>query len=573
MEDAIKVAISAWPIVFAAVVAQCFKAYATFKVERGIRLMELEQLVGSSSFASAMKQPILLRRLDLLTLALFGIWCLSPLGSQALQRVYSLDRHEVPGTADIKLVPTYGRNRLFDSANGSIFRNSLEGDREYSELLQLASSYYIAALTPHPEEEKYTSDRYAHPIMINSQDYNVQAYGAFVTYPNTSLTLDGLSDFDPTKAEKALPKYEEMHFNLTYSYFNFTCGNWQNKTVGEMDNATDYVMMYSDSWTMGMSFTGNQSITRLVFASANNAVKQAKNSTAPWQDDNYPFSFIECGLEQVFEEAEVNCTTDLTTAIPDCWASAGTPLPPDRTKGKETHFGDFLMDFLASGNPGVLVDSPATICEYYISSHGELGNSDINRLRIAELYLYNGWNVGGDTFESDGLVMSAIPVDLFQTSLSFLFNTIMGLGYCPECVEVIDPDEAASRTDVAGLYTTIQAQRITANDLVYVINAGWLAGFTVCAAILFLAGLAAVAVESMTVAPDVLGYVSTVARNSRYLQLPKTSGAMSGGERAKTVGSVKVMMQDVKGNANVGKIALGLKHDKAQRLVTGRLYR
>ncbi len=35
---------------FAAVAAQAFKSYATFRVERGIKLMELEQLVGSNSF-------------------------------------------------------------------------------------------------------------------------------------------------------------------------------------------------------------------------------------------------------------------------------------------------------------------------------------------------------------------------------------------------------------------------------------------------------------------------------------------------------------------------------------------
>lgn len=164
-------------------------------------------------------------------------------------------------------------------------------------------------------------------------------------------------------------------------------------------------------------------------------------------------------------------------------------------------------------------------------------------------------------------------VDL-EIRFGYLFNTFLGLGFCPECVNIAGAYSLETQTqEVKDLYKPIPAQVRYANDLVYVINGPWLAGFTVCAAILFLAGLAGVVVESMTVAPDVLGYVSTVARNSRYLQLPKTSSAMSGGERAKTVGGVKVMMQDVKGKANVGKIALGLKHENAQRLVAGRLYR
>jgi hypothetical protein len=39
VEQAIKIAVTAWPIVFAAIVAQSLKALATYRVERGIRLM------------------------------------------------------------------------------------------------------------------------------------------------------------------------------------------------------------------------------------------------------------------------------------------------------------------------------------------------------------------------------------------------------------------------------------------------------------------------------------------------------------------------------------------------------
>jgi hypothetical protein len=38
VEQAIKIAVTSWPIFFAAVVAQSLKALATYRVERGIRL-------------------------------------------------------------------------------------------------------------------------------------------------------------------------------------------------------------------------------------------------------------------------------------------------------------------------------------------------------------------------------------------------------------------------------------------------------------------------------------------------------------------------------------------------------
>lgn len=39
LSQAITIAASAWPIVFAAVVAQSLKMYAAYKVERGVKLM------------------------------------------------------------------------------------------------------------------------------------------------------------------------------------------------------------------------------------------------------------------------------------------------------------------------------------------------------------------------------------------------------------------------------------------------------------------------------------------------------------------------------------------------------
>lgn len=70
-----------------------FKAYGTYKVERRIKLeshgagtTDGRQRVRQGG--KAMKQPFLLRRLDVLAITLSAVWCFSPIGSQAFQRVY-----------------------------------------------------------------------------------------------------------------------------------------------------------------------------------------------------------------------------------------------------------------------------------------------------------------------------------------------------------------------------------------------------------------------------------------------------------------------------------------------------
>ncbi|KAM5362197.1 hypothetical protein ACJA88_014147 [Fusarium oxysporum] len=70
-------------------------------------------------------------------------------------------------------------------------------------------------------------------------------------------------------------------------------------------------------------------------------------------------------------------------------------------------------------------------------------------------------------------------------------------------------------------------------------------------------------------------FVDSLVRNSKYLHLPKhkLNSGMSGSERLRVLKGIEVMMQNVKANADVGRIALGLKHDKAEPLRKGRLYR
>jgi len=164
-----------------------------------------------------------------------------------------------------------------------------------------------------------------------------------------------------------------------------------------------------------------------------------------------------------------------------------------------------------------------------------------------------------------------VSVQDFAWYLSFAFNTWINLAYCPQC---IDADVQAYLPDNRKpLYFNKTVPRTTYDVEQYILRKGWFALYLICTAVLFIAGVSAILLESRTVAPDVLGYASNVARNSRYLTLPKTYGYMSGSERARKVGGVEVMIQDVNAKSDVGKIALGRKHEAAVRLKPDRVYR
>jgi len=198
----------------------------------------------------------------------------------------------------------------------------------------------------------------------------------------------------------------------------------------------------------------------------------------------------------------------------------------------------------------------------------------------AERYAEQASSEDGTPYKPDAASLESDPENTqLQQNLATLFNTLVGLGYCPEClnVDAVRSQLVNKPSDVQGLFQTVSAKHTWTDDIIFVVDRRWLAVLMVCTVLLLLVGVGSVVVESRLVAPDVLGYVSTVARNSRYINLPRTrlgdGGAMSGSERARVLGAAEVMMQDVKASADVGKIALGMKHDKAARLRPGRVYR
>jgi hypothetical protein len=200
--------------------------------------------------------------------------------------------------------------------------------------------------------------------------------------------------------------------------------------------------------------------------------------------------------------------------------------------------------------------------------------------RLDEIFL--GLYEQEAAYNPNGFNLSALVIpEIFASRIAFLFNTFLNLGNMYEIesntffINYTTKDDVMSHNNGADFVPVTDAYWARTGSDVFAVDRAWAIVFLVCVVILLVAGVISVTIESMTVAPDTLGYVSSVARNSRHLQLPKTkvNSAMSGGERAKVLGSTMVMMQDVKPDQQVGRIALGMKHKGAKKLEPGRLYR
>jgi len=380
--DAITIAISAWPIIFAAVVAQAFKTWATFRVERGVKLMDLEQLVGSSSFGNVIKQPFVLRRLNLLTFVILLVWCLSPIGSQALQRVTAYSRSDGWGKATAYYVERTGMNPLC-SENPDLG----PFDRQRGVVLEAASVYFIGQfMAPSggisARENVAFEDQYGHPlVMLNGKPRS--AYGIPVALPSPKVQGDG----NETVVASVGDSYESWQFPALTSTFEFTCSPWRSVVWPDINTST---ITWSITQTVGLQFSDDSGNTfnptnssHIKFWSLIDGYPLTYNASAtdpPKQTASWTYAETSCDFHQIFINTTIYCWYDPNTLNNgvamqesvriDCQAddpasyanfTLGDPdklafvVPDSQVKPEwRTSIKDFSQDFIHAGSPYIL---------------------------------------------------------------------------------------------------------------------------------------------------------------------------------------------------------------------------
>jgi hypothetical protein len=91
---------------------------------------------------------------------------------------------------------------------------------------------------------------------------------------------------------------------------------------------------------------------------------------------------------------------------------------------------------------------------------------------------------------------------------------------------------------------------------VYRTNFGWVSVFIFGVILLQFCAVAALFLKSMTIAPDILGYVSSMTRENTHTPLPAGGSSYSGPERARLLRDLKVQILDVQCYDDTGHIAL-----------------
>lgn len=420
--------------------------------------------------------------------------------------------------------------------------------------------------------------------ILGADSYN----NALIPILNSSVASDKWQNTDPTSIV-GLPDYASLYgipvaapdqtisastyvtdssiFNITLTtgYLSFSCDPMT--TIPSTDiTSTQYLNLTSGvtgETTLRVSMTpmsahqnGTLALASLITLNTTgrdpiNYTLSETNST----DFGHTWAYTSCKFWQTFVEANVSCQSSL------CYTTAVRPTQPEDTPVQLDSGSANWESLLQTPSETIKLDSGTT-------NHLVLTN--------AELYLYNQTPPGSQVY---GVDFTVVPHDTFVSSLAFMMNSFWTIGFAPKSISVINVNGSSEVASGGNSLPALVPPESYAFGIkiqpqaMFITSWGWLAALIICSTILLLAGILSIWWDARTVSPDVLGFASSVIRKSKYVQLPKVEGTASGAERARALGEVRVMMQDVKPTAEVGRIALGTAHPHAKRLVPGRNYR
>ncbi|KAF2152213.1 hypothetical protein K461DRAFT_312969 [Myriangium duriaei CBS 260.36] len=558
LQQAVKVAISLWPIVFAAIIAQTLKAYGAWKVERGIRLVTLEQLNSSHSVGAAIKQPFLLRQFNVATVGLLVIWLLSPLASQALVRMVktksvNLNHH---GPVEYLRLQKYPYdNTVFDYGT----------DIATSTDMNLINTIYTSLLIAN--QNSRTIDSWGNPKIRIANTSNV-VYSSLLGVPvapaenleESSLYKDNSND----KIGSAAPGWT---FNMITSYFVLNCTDIVHLNLTEPSTHNyswttprDRSLMLSIPETRNYTYQqlGAHPLNISYSAPGPSGTIYFGSRDSPggfWETpDSDPelIWFSECSYHQEMVNTTMTCLGSNDYADLSCVASDRHIVPSSESDFKPLglNFANVMMNVGGANNSnGQYSETEKYI---YEPTYASLSEAD----QAEALNTTTGFE--------------GITGDQIAENLGILVNTLWMAGHQPALYLGSNLTESSNTSGIS-LAGSVDGKAVGLLRQSYEVAWVWVVVLIVCSVLLLVAAVAAAMFEARTIGPDFLGFANTAIRKG--VKLPPHMNALSARERLQAMQECEVLLQDVRPGLEMGKIALGVKDEKSVKLVHGRTYR
>lgn len=513
------------------------------------------------------------------------LWALSPITGQSFLRILTQTTYDVSSPANISY-PNFSRANVFD-----MLPDGGGGNVQSYQTNSLNQFFATALLTTPLKQGVDIWSNFLVPYNdtltdSTSLDGGDLAYVSYVGLPMLNITANSMA------------AYSNITVTLPFSFLALRCPNSVNTTIDEINEQTNYPDIVAEYGGEGVyklhADAGNNTWMAAIpppsyFAPIDlnaTAIQEAQNNNT-WP--GYPIvnkTDIDAGtILFAINHTSTNISNSFDTQV-DFWNCSYYTQYLDvtverindnydcnatRTERKPnlgSHYlsNRFVEDFLSSlGTAGVSADGHAWAD----------ASEDLSGLALAMIGQSGG--LAGFTTTDESAKSSLNYGDAMAKTLGKFINTYYEITFTSDILASKNPLYESASYEILG--STIGTQ--VDGFAVYKVHWEWF-GVLVFSCLLLLAfGITGIILDSRTIGPDILGFASSLTRDNRYIKLDDNDveqGVASSSKNAyETMNDMKhhrVMLMDVRGHEEVGKIALasvGLLHGKP--LSKDKLYR
>ncbi|KAF5492137.1 hypothetical protein CGCS363_v011365 [Colletotrichum siamense] len=584
-ENAITVLATAFPILFASVIGRLMSEAARWKLEKGGTMGFLEQLMGSRTVGSTVITLFQLRTLNFVAIGLFLVWACSPLGAQAFLRM--MDTSLVPDPSPVYIAYFDTQAPLADgvsSGQGSSVVDSLNRPK----LASLATLYTILVGTPkankidamdlwgnvripylsadadgtwrsisnNPEEVEYSSlaGVPVHYAGTGNATFSLESSYIHLVCPNaTKFPASDIAKGTANRTAKANVTTDYMteeYPNGTWRGYDYQRGSggyistqwgiaidrfvdlyWI--THGKEGQGWDWMPAYADNGSLAM-FSNETGITagptkfllRMALAQPQITKKNRDNLE------------ISCDITQKYVESRVSCSFlagQRSCRVIEQRLSQKTHAPEQITQLSFPRSFDFFAGEMpvATGRDMTGFIDPTL---YYLKD---------------------------PTYEniSSGTAVLMDELDTSKVGARFgqLLNTYLTLSQVSSTIA----NTSAEADAVFQPNITFLGESSTLLET-YVISKLWISLCLLSAVVLLAGGILSVVFIHLTHGPEILGYVSTTIRNSKYIDLPSSTTWLDGSELTNELKKLRIRYGFIRDESRQPVMAVGHEEETAR---------
>ena len=548
LKQALLLSPTIFPILFAALMGRCFRQIGLYRAEttRGIELGRLEMLVGAQSLFSSLERQFSVSAWSVVGLLMTLIWLLSPLGGQSALRLFEGEEDWRYGNATFRyLNPWASTDTVLQGPSGlgssrptytAIFLATLISATRFqvtsTDLWGNTRIPLFRAVEGDPDAEGWKML----PGGRHPGDGQGLPLGQFRDYatPKSDLTYASLIGIPIILPDN---QTDESSFSIKTRLWDVTCSKTEKvpkkKSLEEGTwtlNWTNYNDKCYGGYPCKINMLSSVQSTQVLVAS-------------------------ECEFKYDYYEVELWCHN-----TNQCEAARIRTLP-------------LLDDLYHRGLDNVTRNQRMEALMITLSSLENTRGRVPLQSTITERWLYDPKNVIRTT--GTGFVdLSELEPELLGNRLTAIWNTFWQSTYATQALGGNLPKNLTELTVINPFFTFNETLGATAQKHdISVVNWKWLVALLVCAIVLQIAAIVGLVLKYLSLAPDIVGYASSLTLMNPYIRVPTGGTTLHGLERAALLSGLRVRIGDVCPDEPVGAIALAEADDgRVGRLNRKRLY-